>query len=412
MSDGWMDPWMAVVEHQGRAATVCHSSVTGAGSGIPGDVLTRMGVHPCKPGSQVGPRPGGKLARDETNPKLKDRNVINATQLWSVGEGCPTTLISPLDGWVARGHRRQTNGQLWVPQKTGRMLLAQAVLRAGTGGCRGASVVGLAASPPANRAPARQWVIQPWHRLPRQVPAQGGGCCGRARPVGPKGCLGSSPAAGQSWGLIQTPPAGLRCTLPSFYFPAERWRHPQGGKGVSSPSCACPGEGKSIGKTPLAPESPHPSCQNGFLQGGCRAGGVILLWAGCSDLLRLCPLHQGVLGTRVRRVGGYNSGDPGSCLVGMWGDNWHGSAQHQGVGGTLQGRTWPPSTCCWTRQGQTGARDGSAPPVEQLRAEGTVCPQGQWVCPRQAPKGSPGTPRIGQSPGATSPQVPMARARC
>lgn len=129
---------MAVVEHRGRAATVCHSSVTRAGSGIPGDVLTRMGVHPCEPGSQVGgPRPGGKLAQDETNPKLKDRNVINATQLWSVGEGCPTTLISPLDGWVVRGHRRQTNGQLCVPQKTGGMLLAQAVLGAGTGAAGG-----------------------------------------------------------------------------------------------------------------------------------------------------------------------------------------------------------------------------------------------------------------------------------
>lgn len=138
-------------------------------------------------------------------------------------------------------------------------------------------------------------------------------------PSAPKAALAPAPQRGRAGGLIRTPPAGLRCTLPSFNFPAERWRHPQGGKGVSSPSCAHPGEGKSIGKTPPAPESPHPSCQNGFLQGGCGAGGVILLWGGCGDPLRLCPLHQGVLGTGVWRGGRYNRGDPGSCLVGTWG---------------------------------------------------------------------------------------------
>lgn len=54
------------------------------------------------------------------------------------------------------------------------------------------------------------------------------------------------------------------------------------------------------------------------------------------------------------------------------------------------------------------------PPGEQLRAEGTASPHGRWGHLRQAPKGSPRTPRIGQSPGttgiATSPRMPAARA--
>ena len=51
--DGRTDPWMVAVELRGRAATACHGSMTRAGSGIPGDVLTGTGVHDGKPGGSI-----------------------------------------------------------------------------------------------------------------------------------------------------------------------------------------------------------------------------------------------------------------------------------------------------------------------------------------------------------------------
>lgn len=108
-------------------------------------------------------------------------------------------------------------------------------------------------------------------------------------------------------GRIRTPP------LPPL--PAERWRRrPQGGQRGFAPF-PCQGSAKHQ-QTPPVPTSSDPSCQNGFLKGGCRAEGVIPPPQSPSWL---CPIQCGVLGTGGQRDVRNDRGDLGSCLEGTRG---------------------------------------------------------------------------------------------
>lgn len=170
-------------------------------------------------------------------------------------------------------HHGQTDGWLWVPQKTGRDAADAGSALGRRGKLPGGSAAELAASPPANRAPARQRVIQPWHRLPRQVPARGGGCRGRARPASPKRLPWPRPRSGAEPGAR----SGLLCGAamhPSLaLLPCGKMEESPGWERGFVPFPCPPRRREKHRQTPASSSEPQSQLPKWFPEGQLRGWG-------------------------------------------------------------------------------------------------------------------------------------------